>query len=69
MRPASSVAPELRRNTIPERQIVAREDMEEALARWTGMPIKAVREVSGSSEIERPKAKTLPKRKTSKKKS
>lgn len=57
------------KHNIPERQIVAKEDIEEALARWTGMPIEAVREVSPSSEIELKKPKTPPKKKARKKKS
>ncbi len=54
---------------IPDRQVVAKEDIEEALARWTGMPVEAVREVSGSSEIESQKLKTSPKKRSRKKKS
>lgn len=57
------------KHNIPERQIVAKEDIEEALARWTGMPIEAVREVSGSSKIESQKPEMPPKKKARKKKS
>ena len=57
------------KHNIPERQVVAKEDIEEALARWTGMPVEAVREVSGSSEIESQKLKTSPKKRSRKKKS
>jgi ATP-dependent Clp protease ATP-binding subunit ClpC len=56
------------KHNIPERQIVAKEDIGEAMARWTGMPIEAVREVSRSSEIESQKPNTLPKKKMSPKK-
>lgn len=56
------------KHNIPERQIVAKQDIEEALARWTGMPIEAVREVSGNSEIESQKPKTLLKKTLPKKK-
>lgn len=52
------------KHNIPERHVVAKEDIEEALARWTGMPVEAVREVSGSSEIESQKPNTLPKKNT-----
>jgi ATP-dependent Clp protease ATP-binding subunit ClpC len=52
------------KHNIPERHVVGKEDIEEALARWTGMPIEAVREVAGDSEIER--KKTSPKKKTKK---
>ncbi|MBZ5490898.1 MAG: AAA family ATPase [Acidobacteriia bacterium] len=55
------------KHNIPERQIVVKEDVEEALARWTGMPIEAVREVSRSMEIASQKPKTLPKKKPKKK--
>jgi ATP-dependent Clp protease ATP-binding subunit ClpC len=34
------------KHNIPERQTVTKGDIEEALARWTGMPIEAVREVA-----------------------
>lgn len=44
------------KHNIPERQVVAREDIEEALARWTGMPIEAVREISGHAGSQKPKA-------------
>jgi ATP-dependent Clp protease ATP-binding subunit ClpC len=57
------------KHNIPERQIVAKEDIEEALARWTGMPIEAVREVSGHSKIESHKPEMPPKKKARKKKS
>lgn len=57
------------KHNIPERRIVAKEDIEEALARWTGMPIEAVREVSANSKIERQKPKTSRKKKSKKKKS
>ena len=57
------------KHNIPERQVVAKEDIEEALSRWTGMPIEAVREVSGSSEIARQKPETSPKKKSKKRKS
>jgi ATP-dependent Clp protease ATP-binding subunit ClpC len=53
------------KHNIPERQVVAKEDIEEAMARWTGMPIEAVREVSRSSKTESQKPNTLPKNKTS----
>ncbi len=57
------------KHNIPERHVVAKEDIEEALARWTGMPIEAVREVSGNLEAEKQKPKTSPKKKPKKKKS
>jgi ATP-dependent Clp protease ATP-binding subunit ClpC len=57
------------KHNIPERQVVRKEDIEEALARWTGMPIEAVREVSGNSEINGQKPKTSPKKRPGKKKS
>jgi ATP-dependent Clp protease ATP-binding subunit ClpC len=57
------------KHNIPERQVVTREDIEEALARCTGMPIAAVREISGSSAIESQKLKPSPKKKPKKKKS
>ena len=57
------------KHSIPERQLVTKENIEEALARWTGMPIGAVREVSRSSEIAGQKLKTSPKKKPRKKKS
>jgi ATP-dependent Clp protease ATP-binding subunit ClpC len=56
------------KHNIPERQIITKEEIEEALARWTGMPIEAVREVSGDLEIESRKPKTLPKKTLPKKK-
>jgi len=56
------------KHNIPERQIVAKEDIEEALARWTGMPVQAVRAISGSAEIESQKPKMPPKKKARKKK-
>jgi len=52
------------KHNIPERQVVTKQDIEEALARWTGMPIEAVREISGHSEIASQKPKTSPKKKT-----
>jgi ATP-dependent Clp protease ATP-binding subunit ClpC len=55
------------KHNIPERQIVAKADIEETLARWTGMPIEAVREVSGNPKIEDLKS-VVPKKKPSKKK-
>jgi hypothetical protein len=55
------------KHNIPERQIVAKADIEETLARWTGMPIKVVREVSGNPKIEDLKS-VVPKKKPSKKK-
>ncbi|HXA85488.1 MAG TPA: Clp protease N-terminal domain-containing protein [Candidatus Dormibacteraeota bacterium] len=51
-----------RKHNIPEKQVVAREHIEEALARCTGLSIKAVREVSGNPEIETQKLKTSPKK-------
>jgi ATP-dependent Clp protease ATP-binding subunit ClpC len=57
------------KHNIPEMQIVTKEDIEEALSRWTGMPIEAVREVSGHSKIESQKPRTSPKKKPKKKKS
>lgn len=57
------------KHNIPERQVVTQADIEEALARWTGMPIEAVREVSSSSAIESQKLKTSAKKKPRKKKS
>jgi ATP-dependent Clp protease ATP-binding subunit ClpC len=56
------------KHNIAERQVVAKEDIERALARWTGMPIEAVREVASHSEIASPKLKT-PSKKARKKKS
>ena len=52
------------KHNIPERQVVTKQDIEEALARWTGMPIEAVREISGHSEIASQKPRTSPKKKT-----
>jgi hypothetical protein len=57
------------KHNIPERQVVGKADIEEALARWTGMPIEAVREISGNSAIESKKLKTSSKKKPKKKKS
>jgi ATP-dependent Clp protease ATP-binding subunit ClpC len=57
------------KHNIPERQAVTQADIEEALARCTGMPIAAVREISGSSAIESQKLKPSPKKKPKKKKS
>ena len=52
------------KHNIPERQVVTKQDIEEALARWTGMPIEAVREISGHSETASRKPRTSPKKKT-----
>jgi ATP-dependent Clp protease ATP-binding subunit ClpC len=52
------------KHNIPERQVVTKQDIEEALARCTGMPIEAVREISGHSKIESQKARKSPKKKT-----
>ena len=41
-----------RKHNIPEKQVVTREHIEEALARWTGMSIEAVRKASGNPETE-----------------
>lgn len=57
------------KHNIPERQAVTKADIEEALARWTGMPIAAVREISSSSAIESQKLKASPRKRTRKKKS
>ncbi|HEY2169438.1 MAG TPA: Clp protease N-terminal domain-containing protein [Candidatus Angelobacter sp.] len=57
------------KHDIPERQVVGKADIEEALARWTGMPIEAVREISANSAIESQKLKASPKKKPKKKKS
>jgi ATP-dependent Clp protease ATP-binding subunit ClpA len=57
------------KHNIPERQVVTKENIEEALARWTGMPIDAVCEISANSAIGSPKLQTSPKKKTKKKKS
>jgi len=40
------------KHNIPEKQVVAREHIEEALARWMGLPIEAIREATGKLEIE-----------------
>jgi ATP-dependent Clp protease ATP-binding subunit ClpC len=56
------------KHNIPDRQIVGKADIEEALARSTGMPIEAVREVASHSEIESRKQKALPRKKPRKKK-
>jgi ATP-dependent Clp protease ATP-binding subunit ClpC len=56
------------KHNIPERQFVTKENIEEALARWTGMPIGAVREVSANLAIGSPKS-ISPKKKSRKKKS
>ena len=40
------------KHNIPEAQVVAREDIEEALARWTGLTIEAVREATGKPEVD-----------------
>ncbi len=50
------------KHNIPEAQIVGREHIEEALARWTGLSIKAVREAFSKPEIETQKLKTSPKK-------
>lgn len=50
------------KHNIPEAKIVGREHIEEALARWTGLPIKAVREATSNPEIETQKLKTSPKK-------
>ena len=50
------------KHNIPEAQIVARADIEEALARWTGLTIEAVRESTRKPEIEMQKLKTSPKK-------
>jgi ATP-dependent Clp protease ATP-binding subunit ClpC len=54
------------KHNIPEREVVTKADIEEAMARWTKMPIEAVREIAGSSEIE--SEKTISSKKKSKKK-
>jgi ATP-dependent Clp protease ATP-binding subunit ClpC len=56
------------KHNIPERQVVTQADIEEALARCTGMPLAAVREISSSSAIDSQKPKTSPKKKPRKKK-
>lgn len=57
------------KHSIPERAVVTREDIEDALARCTGMPVEAVREISSRSAIESQKLKTSPKKRPRKKKS
>lgn len=57
------------KHNILERRVVAKEDIEEAVARWTGMPIESVREVSCNLEAERQKPKASSKKKPKKKKS
>ena len=52
------------KHNIPERQVVTKKDIEEALARWTGMPIEAVQEISGHSEIASQKPQTSARKKT-----
>jgi ATP-dependent Clp protease ATP-binding subunit ClpC len=56
------------KHNIPERQVVTQADIEEALARWTGMPTGAVRELSANSAIGGRKS-ISPKKKSRKKKS
>jgi ATP-dependent Clp protease ATP-binding subunit ClpC len=56
------------KHNIPERELVTQADIEESLARWTGMPIETVRELSANSAIESPQS-MLPKKKAKKKKS
>ena len=56
------------KHNISERQVVAQADIEESLARWTGMPIGAVRELSANSAIGGRKS-ISPKKKSRKKKS
>lgn len=58
------------KHNIPDRPVVTREDIEEALARCTGMPLAAVREISSGAAIESRKQKTTsPKKRPGKKKS
>ncbi len=57
------------KHNIPERPVVTQADIEEALARCTGMPVAAVREISGSSASESQTLKTSPKKRPRKKKS
>jgi ATP-dependent Clp protease ATP-binding subunit ClpC len=57
------------KHNIPERPVVTREDIEEALARCTGMPLAAVREISSSAASESQKLKPSPQKKPKKKKS
>jgi ATP-dependent Clp protease ATP-binding subunit ClpC len=57
------------KHNIPERQIVTKQDIEEALARWTGMPIEAVREVASHSKITTQEPKTSLQKKPRKRKS
>ena len=52
------------KHNIPERQLVTKQDIEEALARWTGMPIEAVREISRHSNIANQKPRTSLKKKS-----
>ena len=55
------------KHNIPERQVVTKEDIEEALARWTGMPIEAMREISNNSTIGNQEMKASKKRAKKKK--
>jgi ATP-dependent Clp protease ATP-binding subunit ClpC len=55
------------KHNIPERPVVTQADIEEALARCTGIPIAAVREISGSSAVGSQKLKTSSKRQPKKK--
>jgi hypothetical protein len=50
------------KHNIPEKQVVAREHIEEVLVCWTGLSIKAIREASTNPEIEAQKLKTPPKK-------
>jgi len=59
------------KHNIPDTHVVTREHIEEALARWTGMKVAAVRQAASGPEMEtqRPTAARKRTRKPKKKKS
>lgn len=59
------------KHNIPDKHVVTREHIEEALARWTSMPVAAVRQAASSPEMEtqKPAAARKGTRKPKKKKS
>jgi ATP-dependent Clp protease ATP-binding subunit ClpC len=50
------------KHNIPDKHVVTREHIEEALARWTGMPVAAIRQAASDPEIETRKPATAKKR-------
>lgn len=57
------------KHNIPDAHVVTREHIEEALARWTGMPVAAVRQAASSPEITAQKQGAKKRAKKPKKKS